>query len=73
MNFHCLSPSLLIEVNKIADIVDKESSSKIMKNIKSITKLEDRVAKSLWNQGIRFRRNVKDLYGQTDISIKKYN
>lgn len=36
------------------------------------TKLEERVLKALWNKGIRYRKNVRDLYGNPDIAIKKY-
>lgn len=49
-----------------------ESRSQNMKAIKSISKLEDQISKSLWNKGIRYRRNVKNLYGKPDFSIKKY-
>ena len=43
-----------------------------MQAIKSISKLEDIVAKELWKNGIRFRRNVSSLKGKPDIAIKKY-
>ena len=44
-----------------------------MKSIRSTnTRLENKVSKELWNKGYRFRRNVKDLFGKPDISIKKY-
>lgn len=46
--------------------------SNIMKKIKSVSKVEDKVSKALWNKGFRFRRNVKDLFGKPDIAIKKY-
>ncbi|PRZ15945.1 T/G mismatch-specific endonuclease [Laceyella sediminis] len=46
------------------------------KNMRAIrgknTKLEECVAKALWQRGVRFRRNVGDLYGKPDIAIKKY-
>lgn len=42
-----------------------------MKSIRSKTKLEDVVCKQLWKRGIRFRRNVRDLFGKPDIAIKK--
>lgn len=45
---------------------------KNMQAIKSISKLEEIVAKELWRSGIRYRRNVKTLFGKPDISIKKY-
>ena len=54
------------------DIFSKETRSKIMRSIRSKTKLEDLVCRELWRRGIRFRRNSKDLLGKPDISIKKY-
>lgn len=43
-----------------------------MSAIKSVSKLEDIICKTLWTHGLRFRRNTKSLYGTPDISIKKY-
>ncbi|AMX01122.1 very short patch repair endonuclease [Rummeliibacillus stabekisii] len=43
-----------------------------MQAIKSKSKLEDLVTKELWKRGIRFRKNVKGLFGKPDIAIKKY-
>ena len=43
-----------------------------MKAIKSISKLEDEVSKALWKSGLRYRRNVKSLFGNPDFAIKKY-
>ncbi|MWC30798.1 DNA mismatch endonuclease Vsr [Paenibacillus sp. MMS18-CY102] len=54
------------------DKFSKETRSKIMRSIKSKTKMEDRVCKALWNKGLRFRRNIKDLPGKPDIAWKKY-
>lgn len=54
------------------DKVTKETRSKIMKSIKSKSKLEDKVCKELWKRGIRYRRNVRSLFGKPDLSIKKY-
>jgi DNA mismatch endonuclease (patch repair protein) len=46
------------------------------KNMQAIrskhTKLEIKVAKALWHKGLRLRRNVSDLFGKPDFSIKKY-
>lgn len=56
----------------MSDIVSKETRSKMMSSIKSVSKLENRVASSLWRKGLRFRRNTKGLMGRPDISIKKY-
>lgn len=36
------------------------------------TKLENQIITDLWRNGLRFRRNVKDLKGKPDIAIKKY-
>ena len=36
------------------------------------TKLEELVAKYLFSQGFRYRRNVKSLPGTPDIVLKKY-
>ena len=54
------------------DKFSKETRSKIMKSIKSESKLENKVSKALWNTGLRFRKNDKTLFGKPDISIKKY-
>lgn len=54
------------------DNVDKVTRSKIMKAIRSKSKIEDQVCSELWKHGIRFRRNTKSLYGNPDISIQKY-
>ena len=35
------------------------------------TRMEDRVCKHLWAQGLRFRRNVSTLFGKPDIAVKK--
>lgn len=55
------------------DVFSKEIRSKIMRAVRSKgTKIEDTVARELFKNGIRFRRNVKDLPGTPDIAIKKY-
>lgn len=44
-----------------------------MKAIKAKnTGMERKVSKELWEKGFRFRKNVKNLKGKPDISIKKY-
>ncbi|WP_409289646.1 very short patch repair endonuclease [Peribacillus sp. SCS-37] len=54
-------------------LITTEQRSKIMGSIRGKgTKLEDKVNKALWAKGIRFRKNVKGLYGTPDIAIKKY-
>ncbi|MBT2574907.1 very short patch repair endonuclease [Bacillus sp. ISL-51] len=55
------------------DNITKEKRSNVMRAVKSKnTKIEQRVCKEIWKKGIRFRKNVKDLKGKPDISIKKY-
>ncbi len=55
------------------DVHTKEQRSKNMKAIRSKnTKMEVLVSKYLWHNGIRFRKNVKNLFGKPDIAIKKY-
>ncbi|MCA1056968.1 very short patch repair endonuclease [Rossellomorea aquimaris] len=49
-----------------------EGRKRIMKSIKSRSKLEDKVSKEMWKRGYRFRKNVKTLKGKPDIAIKKY-
>ncbi|GAB2553075.1 very short patch repair endonuclease [Gracilibacillus alcaliphilus] len=56
----------------MADNLTAEQRRKNMQAIRSQSKLEEIVTKELWNRGIRFRRNVKDLKGKPDIAIKKY-
>ncbi|CAM5786321.1 very short patch repair endonuclease [Brevibacillus borstelensis] len=56
----------------MADVLTEEQRRKNMQAIRSVSKLEEKIAKELWKRGIRFRRNVKDLLGKPDIAIKKY-
>lgn len=56
----------------MTDNLTQEQRRKNMQAIKSISKLEGIVSKELWKQGLRYRRNVKSLYGNPDIAIKKY-
>lgn len=56
----------------MADKISKEARSRNMAAIKSVSKLEDKISKVLWNQGFRYRRNTKDLFGKPDFSIKRY-
>lgn len=55
----------------MSDIVDKAKRSKMMSNIRGVSKLEDRISKELWHAGFRLRRNDKSLFGKPDFSIKK--
>lgn len=56
--------------------MDKHTKEQRHKNMQAVkgknTKLENRVMNYLWQQGYRFRKNVKDLEGKPDIAIKKY-
>lgn len=54
------------------DRFPKETRSRIMSSIKGVSKLEDRISRELWKQGLRYRRNQRRLYGTPDFSIKKY-
>ncbi|MCJ1907736.1 very short patch repair endonuclease [Planococcus ruber] len=54
------------------DNMSKENRRKTMQAIRSQSKLENIFTKSLWNKGIRFRKNVKKLKGKPDIAIQKY-
>lgn len=55
------------------DVHNKETRSYNMSRIKGRkTKPEEIVAKYLFSQGFRYRRNVKKLPGTPDIVLKKY-
>ena len=55
------------------DVLTPEQRSKCMSNIHSNdTKPEVFFRKALWKWGIRYRKNVKSLFGKPDIAIKKY-
>ncbi|MDE1549488.1 very short patch repair endonuclease [Jeotgalibaca caeni] len=56
----------------MVDNLTKEQRRKNMQAIRSQSQLENLVSKALWHEGLRFRKNTKDLYGKPDISIKKY-
>ena len=50
-----------------------EKISKIMRSVKSSnTKIEKTLRQALWNEGIRYRKNFKDLAGKPDIVLTKY-
>lgn len=55
---------------ELNDVTTKRSKN--MRAIKSQSELENTVSKSLWNSGIRYRKNDNSLFGKPDISIKKY-
>jgi DNA mismatch endonuclease (patch repair protein) len=53
------------------DNVSPDIRKRTMQSVKSDnTKLENKVRKALWAKNIRYRKNVKDLVGHPDISIK---
>jgi len=53
------------------DNVSSDIRKRTMQSVKSNnTKLENKVRKALWAKNIRYRKNVKDLVGHPDISIK---
>ena len=56
----------------MTDRITKEQRSQVMKSIKGQSLLENEVSKALWHKGVRFRKNVRSLFGNPDISIKKY-
>lgn len=56
----------------MTDKITLEQRRKNMQALKSKSKLEDLVARELWKRGIRYRRNVKTLFGKPDIAIQKY-
>lgn len=55
------------------DNLSPEDRRKNMQNIRSTgTKMEQRVLRELWKQGLRYRKNVRTLPGKPDIALKKY-
>ena len=56
----------------MTDRITREQRSQVMKSIKGQSLLENEVSKALWHKGVRFRKNVRSLFGNPDISIKKY-
>lgn len=55
----------------MTDNLTREQRNKNMKSIRSShTKMEDDICKALWQMGLRFRKNVKNLQGKPDIAIK---
>jgi len=56
----------------MTDNVTKKKRREIMQSVRSQSALENLVSRELWKRGIRFRKNVKSLFGKPDIAIKKY-
>ena len=56
----------------MVDHVSSRRRSDIMRAVRSKnTKLELLVRRAVWNRGIRYRTNVKDLLGKPDMAIRK--
>ena len=57
-------------------MVDKVSIEQRRKNMQSVkskgSKIENMLCAYLWKNNIRYRRNVKKLFGNPDIVIAKY-
>ncbi len=63
----------IYNVFKLMDKLTPEQRHRNMKNIHSKdTKIECMLRKELWNRGIRYRKNYKDLPGKPDIAITRY-
>jgi DNA mismatch endonuclease (patch repair protein) len=55
------------------DVLTPEQRSRCMSHIRSTdTKPEVFFRKALWKWGVRYRKNVKNLFGKPDVAIKKY-
>ena len=55
------------------DVLTKEQRRKNMQHIRSKnTKAEIMLRRALWHQGVRYRKNYKELPGKPDIAITKY-
>ena len=55
------------------DTLTPEQRHKNMQNIKcKDTRIEVHLRKALWNKGIKYRKNCRDLPGKPDIVITRY-
>lgn len=55
------------------DKLTKKQRKKNMQAVKSKgSKIEQKIAKALWNKGYRYRKNDKTVFGKPDITFKKY-
>jgi len=55
------------------DVLTKEQRSKNMQAIRNKdSKIELLLAKSLWRQGFRYRKNNKSVFGKPDLTFKRY-
>lgn len=50
----------------------KHKNKSMYGNKSENTSIEIILRQALWNAGIRYRKNVKSIYGSPDICIKKY-
>lgn len=58
----------------MADIVDRETRSRMMRGIRGKdTRLEIELRSGLHRCGFRFRKNVRDMPGKPDIVLKRYH
>lgn len=68
------SLSHLIKYNRQWQISMKKTPEQIHYNMSRIrskdTKIEVILRKELWSRGIRYRKNVKDVFGKPDIAFK---
>lgn len=56
--------------------MDRHSKEQRKRNMQAVrskgSKIENVLAKAMWARGIRYRRNVTNIYGKPDFAIKKY-
>ena len=56
--------------------MDRHSKEQRRKNMQAVkskgSKIEIILGKALWKKGLRYRKNVKDIFGKPDFAIKKY-
>ncbi|KKQ34861.1 MAG: mismatch endonuclease, patch repair protein Vsr protein [Candidatus Nomurabacteria bacterium GW2011_GWB1_37_5] len=56
----------------MADNFTRKKRSEIMSKILSKeSKIENFIGKILWSEGIRYRRNVRSMFGNPDFTIRK--
>ncbi len=54
------------------DVLTKEQRRRNMQAIKGRgTKIEIKLAKALWNRGIRYRKNNSSVFGKPDLTIRR--
>jgi len=56
--------------------MDRHTKEQRRKNMQAVkakgSKIEQIMGKALWCEGMRFRKNVKDVFGKPDFAFKKY-